>query len=86
MPAYRNRYWDGKYVFSILIQSLSIALIHHIKLFAEQRDYDLYIEDNLENSVYDISIPQLESFTKDYKIKPYDYQIAFVHALRTERS
>ena len=25
MPAYRNRYWDGKIDFSILIQSLSIA-------------------------------------------------------------
>ena len=39
------------------------------------------------NDINDYSIPQLESFTKEYKIKPYDYQIgAMAHALRTERA
>ena len=87
MPAYRNRYWDGKIrLFNINTKLIYSGLIHHIKLFTEQRDYDLFLEDNLD-SVHDISIPQLESFTKDYKIKPYDYQLgAFAHALRTERA
>ena len=87
MPAYRNRYWDGKIrLFNVNTKLIYSGLIHHIKLFTEQRDYDLFFEDNLD-SVHDISIPQLESFTKDYKIKPYDYQLgAFAHALRTERA
>ena len=75
MPAYRNRYWDGKIrLFNVNTKLIYSGLVHHIKLFTEQRDYDLHVEDNLD-SVHDISIPQLESFTKDYKIKPYDYQI-----------
>jgi len=87
MPAYRNRYWDGKIrLFNINTKLIYSGLVHHIKLFAEQREYILDIQDNLD-SVHDISIPQLESFTKEYKIKPYDYQIgAFAHALRTERA
>ena len=87
MPAYRNRYWDGKIrLFNVNTKLIYSGLIHHIRLFTEQRDYDLFLEDNLD-SVHDISIPQLESFTKDYKIKPYDYQLgAFAHALRTERA
>ncbi len=87
MPAYRNRYWDGKIrLFNINTKLIYSGLIHHIKLFAEQREYVLDIQDSLD-SVHDISIPQLESFTKEYKIKPYDYQIgAFAHALRTERA
>ena len=87
MPAYRNRYWDGKIrLFNVNTKLIYSGLVHHIKLFTEQRDYDLVLEDNLD-SVHDISIPQLESFTKEYKIKPYDYQIrAMAHALRTERA
>ena len=87
MPAYRNRYWDGKIrLFNINTKLIYGGLIYHIKLFSEQRDYDLILDDGL-NDINDYSIPQLESFTKEYKIKPYDYQIgAMAHALRTERA
>ena len=87
MPAYRNRYWDGKIrLFNINTKLIYGGLIYHIKLFSEQRDYDLILDDGLDD-INDYSIPQLESFTKEYKIKPYDYQIgAMAHALRTERA
>ena len=69
MPAYRNRYWDGKIrLFNVNTKLIYSGLVHHIKLFAEQREYDLNLEDSL-NYVNDISIPQLESFTNNYKIK-----------------
>ena len=87
MPAYRNRYWDGKIrLYNVNTKLIYRGLIHHIKLFAEQRDYDLNILDGLDD-INDISTKEAEVFCKDYKIKPRDYQIgAFAHALRNERA
>ena len=85
MPAYRNRYWDGKIrLFNVNTKLIYRGLIHHIKLFAEQRDYDLNILDGLDD-INDISTKEAEVFCENYKIKPRDYQIgAFAHALRNE--
>ena len=45
MPAYRNRYWDGKIrLFNINTKLIYGGLIYHIKLFSEQRDYDLILK------------------------------------------
>ena len=56
MPAYRNRYWDGKIrLFNINTKLIYSGLIHHIKLFAEQREYVLDIQDSLD-SVHDLSL------------------------------
>ena len=87
MPSYRNRYWDGKIrLFNVNTKLIYRGLLHHIKLFAKQRDYDLDIQDGLDD-INDISTNEAETFCKDYKIKPRDYQIgAFAHALRNERA
>ncbi len=87
MPAYRNRYWDGKIrLYNVNTKLIYRGLIHHIKLFAEQRDYDLNILDGLDD-INDISTKEAEVFCENYKIKPRDYQIgAFAHALRNERA
>ena len=87
MPAYRNRYWDGKIrLFNVNTKLIYRGLLHHLKLFAEQRDYDLDIRDGLDD-INDISLNEAALFCKNYKIKPRDYQLgAFAHAIRNERA
>lgn len=47
MPAYRNRLWDGKIkLFSVMSGELPAGLYEHLLQFAEQRDYEVEVDDS----------------------------------------
>jgi len=87
MPAYRNKYWDGKIrLFNVNTRQIYAGLHKHIEQFCEERDYtleginDLYTLDS-------ISTIEAEEHFSSLPIKPRDYQIgAFAHAIRTSRA
>lgn len=87
MPAYRNKYWDGKIrLFNVNTRQIYAGLYKHIETFCEERGYalegisDIYALDS-------ISTIEAEEHFSSLPIKPRDYQIgAFAHAIRTNRA
>jgi superfamily II DNA or RNA helicase len=87
MPAYRNKYWDGKIrLFNVNTQQIYVGLIEHIKRFSEERDYQLNIHDGILDTE-DISINVLEKFLTEKEYTPREYQTrAVAHAIRNNRA
>jgi superfamily II DNA or RNA helicase len=88
MPAYRNKMWDGNIrLYNRRTQQLYAGLVPYVKEFAEQRDYNITIDPDLdlEDS---FSIKDAEDFYKEISTtyEPREYQTeAFVKAVRSKR-
>ena len=88
MPAYRNKMWDGNIrLYNRRTRQLYAGLVPYVKEFAEQREYDITIDPDLdiEDS---FSIKDAEEFYKEIKTtyEPREYQTeAFVKAVRSKR-
>jgi superfamily II DNA or RNA helicase len=87
MPAYRNKYWDGKIrLFNVNTRQIYAGLFHHLQQFCQERDYILEDVDDAY-VLNDISTKEASQFFSSYPIQPRDYQIgAFVHAIRHSRA
>ncbi|CAB4162878.1 SSL2 DNA or RNA helicases of superfamily II [uncultured Caudovirales phage] len=90
MPAYRNKYWDGKIrLFNTMTCTIYAGLLRYIEEFAKSRNYKVeYLSDF---SSEEFSLNEANEFIKNLKLpekyKPRDYQIdAFVHAIRESRA
>jgi superfamily II DNA or RNA helicase len=86
MPSYKNKMWDGKIrLFSTATYLIYKGLIAHMKVFAEDREYELVLDPELELT-NDIAVNELEEFLSG-KYTPRDYQLrAVAHALRNNRA
>lgn len=89
MPAYKNRMWDGKIrLFNLNTNQMYIGLIEYIQKFCNERDYDIYLDEQLEY-LEEISLSETEKFSQTLGL-PFsarDYQIqAVAHCIRTNRS
>ena len=87
MPAFKNRYWDGKIrLFNVNSMQIYVGLIGHIKRFAKERSYKLNIHDDIDHTV-DIPLNGLEKYITEENFKPRDYQLrAVAHAIRNNRA
>jgi superfamily II DNA or RNA helicase len=87
MPAYRNKYWDGKIrLFNVNTRQIYTGLYQHLQKFCEERDYTLEGINELY-ALDSISTIEAEEHFSSLPIKPRDYQIgAFAHAIRTNRA
>jgi superfamily II DNA or RNA helicase len=87
MPSVRNKMWDGKIrLFNVNTMQIYVGLIERIKKFAKGRDYNVIVQDGLEDTI-DIPLNGLEKFLSDGKYKPRDYQLrAVAHAVRNHRA
>ena len=92
MPAYRNKFWDGKIrLFDLRTQQLPYGLLNQTKEFAKERGYVLDAT-QLQHEEW----PQTDALRKYVKetdisingksIDPRDYQLdAFIHAVSNKR-
>jgi superfamily II DNA or RNA helicase len=87
MPSVRNKYWDGKIrLFNVNTMQIYVGLIEHIKRFAEEREYEVVIHDDLEVT-QDVPLNKLEKFLEEKEFKPREYQTrAVAHAIRNNRA
>ena len=87
MPSVRNKVWDGKIrLLNVNTMQIYVGLIEHIKRFAEEREYEVIIHDDLEVTE-DIPLNKLEKFLEEKDFKPRDYQTrAVAHAIRNNRA
>lgn len=89
MPAYRNKFWDGKIrLFDGNKNTIYFGLLPYIKAFCKDRDYDLEFDDSLELS-NECSLAEVEEFasTLNLPFKPRDYQTeAVAHCIRENRA
>ena len=87
MPSVRNKYWDGKIrLFNVNTMQIYVGLIEHIKRFAEEREYEVIIHDDLEVT-QDVPLNKLEKFLAEKDFSPRDYQTrAVAHAIRNNRA
>ena len=89
MPAYRNRMWDGKMrLYNPMTKQLYMGLLPYVQHFANERDYEVEVENNL-HILENFSIKEANEFVSTLKtsIIPRDYQLdSFVHLIRHNRS
>lgn len=87
MPAYRNKYWDGKIrLFNVNTRQIYSGLYKHLEQFCDERNYKLVDADDI-TATNDISLPELETCFRGEKFNPRDYQLrAIAHALRNNRA
>lgn len=87
MPAVRNKMWDGKIrLYNVNTNQIYVGLLEHIKRFAEEREYEVIIHDDLEDT-QDVPLNKLEKFLEEKEFKPRDYQTrAVAHAIRNNRA
>ncbi len=88
MPAYKNKYWDGKIrLFNPLTCLIYTGLIPYIENFCKERNYLIdYIDDF---SCEEFSLKEAKDFVTKIKptMQPRDYQLdAFVYAVRNRRA
>jgi superfamily II DNA or RNA helicase len=88
MPAYKNKFWDGKIrLFNPLTCLIYAGLIPYIEKFAKERNYLLdYVDDF---SCEEFSLKEAKDFVTKIKptMEPRDYQLdAFVYAVRNRRA
>ena len=87
MPAYKNRFWDGKIrLFDTRTNQIYLGLSSYIKEFAEKRNYSVggggwsslsTHKENVKSFIKTLQLP----------IEPRDYQVDAVHhAIRSGRS
>ena len=93
MPAYRNKFWDGKIrLYDSRSQTLPFGLLARVAEFCQERGYKLECDDSLSHKFYEKK--DLQSFIdnskltiKDKEIKPRDYQLdAFCHGIQNKRA
>ena len=81
MPAFRNRMWDGKIrLFTVMSGELPAGLYPHLLQFAEQREYEIVVDDSSYGRVEDynkIDVKELysyiESLNMPYRIRDYQF-------------
>jgi hypothetical protein len=88
MPAYRNKFWDGKVrLFQVMNGYIYAGLNRYIEEFCKKRNYEVeYISDF---SADEFSVKEAKDFIAKIKptFEPRDYQIeAFIHAVRERRA
>ena len=89
MPAYRNKFWDGKIrLFDGNKNQTYFGLLPYVKAFCKDRDYDIEYDDSLELS-NTCSLSEVEDFAKSLNL-PFeirDYQTeAVAHCIRENRA
>jgi len=87
IPSVRAKMWDGKIrLFNVNTMQIYVGLIQKIKKFAQDRDYNVIVHDDLEHTI-DIPLNGLNKFLSDGKFEPRDYQLrAVAHAVRNHRA
>ena len=87
MPAYRNKYWDGKIrLYNIASRLIYKGLYKHLERFCDERQYELIGDDSI-TTTNDVSLPELEDFFAHGSYTPRDYQLrAIAHGLRNNRA
>jgi superfamily II DNA or RNA helicase len=89
MPAYRNRVWDGRYkMYNAMTKELYLGLLPYVEKFAEERDYEIEIQDNL-NLANNFSLKEANDFVTQLKTKfeSRDYQLdSFTYCVRNNRA
>jgi superfamily II DNA or RNA helicase len=88
MPAYRNKFWDGKIrLLNVLTGTLYVGLLRYVEEFCRSRNYEIeYLSDF---ACEEFSVKEAKEFITKLKptLQPRDYQIkAFMHAVRERRS
>ena len=89
MPAYRNKFWDGKIrLFDGNKNTTYLGLLPYIKAFCKDRDYDLEFDEELEYS-NECSLSEVNDFasTLNLPFQPREYQTeAVAHCIRENRA
>ena len=88
MPAYKNKFWDGKIrLFNPLTCLIYTGLMPYVEKFCKERNYLVdYIDDF---SCEEFSLKEAKDFVAKIKptMQPRDYQLdAFVYAVRNRRA
>ena len=89
MPAYRNKFWDGKIrLFDSTRNTIYLGLLPYIKAFCNDRDYDIDYDESLELA-NECSIVEIEDFAKTltlpFELRYYQLQ-AIAHCVRENRA
>ena len=88
MPAYRNKFWDGKIrLFNAMTCTLYAGLNRYVEEFAKSRNYEVEYETDFSSENF--SVKEAKDFIEKLNptLKPRDYQLeAFVHAVRERRA
>ena len=88
MPAYRNRMWDGKMrLYNARTKELYLGLLPYVQVFAEEREYDIDIQDNIDTLQNLARVDAAQFITSlQTSFDPRDYQLdSFVHLVRNNR-
>jgi superfamily II DNA or RNA helicase len=88
MPAFRNKFWDGKIRLLNPMNGLLYAgLLSYVEDFCQKRNYDIeYLSDF---ATEEFSVKEAKEFIAKLKptLQPRDYQVeAFMHAVRERRA
>ncbi|NBW58681.1 DEAD/DEAH box helicase, partial [bacterium] len=90
MPMFKNKVWDGKIrLFNVAGRTLYLGLRKHVEAFANERNYNVELEDPNDFAATSLSLIEAHQFIKDINLPlvPRDYQIeAFTYAVRNKRA
>jgi superfamily II DNA or RNA helicase len=90
MPAYRNKFWDGKIrLFNAMACMLYGGLVHHLEEFASKRNYTIDYDGDFSADEFSLkeATEFIESLNIPSKFERRDYQIdAFTYAVRNRRA
>lgn len=88
MPAYRNKFWDGKVrLFNTMTCLLYAGLNNYVKKFCEDRGYEYEESDDFASNEF--SLKEAQDFVTSINpiMQPRDYQLdAFTYAVRNNRA
>ena len=89
-PAYKNKMWDGKIrLFHLMRQTLYIGLLEKVRQFAQERGYEVVLDNVNHFSEEVFSVVEANQHIKDIEVslQPRDYQLdSFIHAVRKKRA
>lgn len=89
MPAYRNKFWDGKIrLLNTVTRLIYAGLYDRVREFCESRGYEVRATFDATQAEFSVKEAKtfLESLNLPEKVKPRDYQVkAFIHAVRNKR-
>lgn len=89
MPAYKNKIWNGQIrLFDLNKQTLYLGLLQYLHKFAQDREYELIVDDNLKTN-NSIDLDNIIKFANDLEltVTPRDYQIdSFKHCIEHDRA
>lgn len=89
MPAYRNKFWDGKIrLLNTMTRQIYAGLTDRVREFCESRGYE--VETSFDSTQAEFSVMEAKAFIESLNlpenIKLRDYQVkAFIHAIRNKR-